>query len=325
MNASRFLLPLLLLPGFAGCSGNKESYPPKNITALYEDIAQYASLDSAGRACMLSDDSQLLHDYMAVLDCPLVTDSVMLMVSRSKPIEVFTPDVQRVYPSLDSLEMHLGYICGAAATRGLNLNIDRYAAVVWGRPQSVVFVDSTMLIALNHYLGADYEGYAGMPAFRVGCKTPHNLPYDMAESLVANAYPFEGGQSPTLLSHMLYDGAVIAAKLELVDGATAGGTMGLTPEQLKWFDDNEANMWRALAAGRLLYETSGFKIDRIMLPAPSTDLVNPNAPGRAGRYVGYRIVQAYRKRHPEATLAQLLSPSFYNGENTLSEAGYNPR
>ncbi|MDE5656643.1 MAG: hypothetical protein K2I19_06190, partial [Muribaculaceae bacterium] len=203
MNASRFLLPLLLLPGFAGCSGNKESYPPKNISALYEDIAQYASLDSAGRACMLSDDSQLLHDYMAVLDCPLVTDSVMLMVSRSKPIEVFTPDVQRVYPSLDSLEMHLGYICGAAATRGLSLNIDRYAAVVWGRPQSVVFVDSTMLIALNHYLGADYEGYAGMPAFRVGCKTPQNLPYDMAESLVANAYPFEGGQSPTLLSHML--------------------------------------------------------------------------------------------------------------------------
>jgi hypothetical protein len=101
--------------------------------------------------------------------------------------------------------------------------------------------------------------------------------------------------------------------------------MGLSPEQLKWFGDNEAKVWRALAAGRLLYETSGFKIDRIMLPAPSTDLVNPNAPGRAGRYVGYRIVQAYRKRHPEATLEQLLSPSFYNGENTLSEAGYNPQ
>ena len=164
-----------------------------------------------------------------------------------------------------------------------------------------------------------------MPAFRVGCKTPQNLPYDMAESLVANAYPFETNQSPTLLSHMLYDGAVIAAKLELVDGATPGGAMGLSPEQLKWFGDNEAKVWRALAAGRLLYETSGFKIDRIMLPAPSTDLVNPNAPGRAGRYVGYRIVQAYRKRHPEATLEQLLSPSFYNGENTLSEAGYNPQ
>lgn len=222
MNALRFMFPLLLMSAFAGCSGDKESYPPQNITALYDDIAQYASLDSAGRAAILSDDSLLLHDYMAVLDCPHITDSLMLMVSRSKPVEVFTPDVQRVYPSLDSLEMHLGYICGAAAKRGLNLNMDRYAAVVWGRPQSVVFVDSTMLIALNHYLGADYEGYVGMPAFRVGCKTPQNLPYDMAESLVANAYPFETNQSPTLLSHMLYNGAVIAAKLELVDGATPG-------------------------------------------------------------------------------------------------------
>ena len=135
MNALRFMFPLLLMSAFAGCSGDKESYPPQNITALYDDIAQYASLDSAGRAAILSDDSLLLHDYMAVLDCPHITDSLMLMVSRSKPVEVFTPDVQRVYPSLDSLEMHLGYICGAAAKRGLNLNMDRYAAVVWGRPQ----------------------------------------------------------------------------------------------------------------------------------------------------------------------------------------------
>ena len=83
MNALRFMFPLLLMPTFAGCSGDKESYPPQDITALYDDIAQYASLDSAGRAAILSDDSQLLHDYMAVLDCPHITDSVMLMVSRS--------------------------------------------------------------------------------------------------------------------------------------------------------------------------------------------------------------------------------------------------
>lgn len=310
---------------FAACSGDKEAYPPREITALYEDIARYATLDSTARAAMLNDESHLIRDYMAVLDCNHTDDSLMLMISRSKPVEVFTPDVRRIFPTLDSLQLQLGYITGAAETRGLKLNISDFAAVVWGRPQSVVFVDSTMLIALNHYLGADYKGYAGMPRYRVQNKTPRHLPYDMAESLVANAYPFAGGESPTLLSHMLYDGALTTAKLQLVDGASTADALGFSAEQMKWFDENEDKIWRALVSGRLLYETSGFRIDRIMLPAPSTDLVNPNSPGRAGRYVGYRIVESYLHRHPETTLAQLLSPDFYLSETALSEAGYNPK
>lgn len=325
MKNIKFLLPGLLLQALVGCSGDKESYPPQHIEPLYRDIARYSTLDSAARTGILSEDSLLLGAYLNVLGCDHISDSVMLSVSQSEPVKVFTPDVERIIATLDSLEMQLGYTVGAARHRGLELNIRDYAAVVWGRPQSVVFVDSTMLIALNHYLGRDYAGYAGMPSYRINSKTTQNLPYDLAESLIAHAYPFESGEAPTLLSHLLYDGALTAAKLELVDGATPAGAMGLSAEQLKWFDDNEANVWRVLVTDKLLYDTSGFKIDRIMLPAPTTDLVSPNAPGRAGRYVGYRIVQAYRKRHPDVTLPQLLSPTFYNGENTLKESGYNPR
>lgn len=325
MKSHKFIIPTILLLSLAACSGNKESYPPHDIVPLYEDISRYTSLDSAERASLLYEKSVLLSDYLNVLGCEHLSDSVMMSVSQSEPVKVFTPDVRHIYASLDSLKMQLGYIVGAAEHRGIKLNINDYAAVVWGRPQSVVFVDSTMLIALNHYMGRDYPGYKGMPAYRVGSKTPQNLPYDLAESLVANACPFEGGQTPSLLNYMLYDGAVTAAKLELVDGATPEAAMGLSADQLKWFDDNEANVWRVLVTDKLLYDTSGFKIERIMLPAPSTDLVNAAAPGRAGRYIGYRIVQAYRKRHPEVTLPQLLSPEFYNGESSLKESGYNPR
>ncbi|MDE6130661.1 MAG: hypothetical protein K2F74_03615, partial [Muribaculaceae bacterium] len=272
-NSAFFLTALGAMLSLAACSGNKESYPPQHITPLYEDIAGYASLDSAERISLLSGDARLLHDYMAVLECDQTGDSILLKISESKPVEVFTPDVRRVYPSLDSLELQLGHITGAAETRGLQLNINRYAAVVWGRPQSIVFVDSTMLIALNHYLGTDYEGYAGMPTYRVVNKTPQQLPYDMAESLLANAYPFEGGESPSLLNHMLYDGALTAAKMQVVENASLAQALGMTADQLQWLSENEGNIWRTVVSGKLLYETSGFKIDRIMLPAPSTDLI----------------------------------------------------
>ncbi|MDE6331853.1 MAG: hypothetical protein K2L80_04550, partial [Muribaculaceae bacterium] len=166
------------------CSGNKESYPPREIIPLYDNIAAYASLDSAGRARILADESPLLHDYLAVLDCNNLSDSLMMKISQSKPVEVFTPDVRQVFQSLDSLDLQLGHIIGASAHRGLNLGVNSFAAVVWGRPQSIVFVDSVMLIALNHYLGSDYPGYSGMPAYRCKDETPQQLPDDMAESVV---------------------------------------------------------------------------------------------------------------------------------------------
>ena len=323
-NSVFFLAVLGAMMSLAACSGNKESYPPQHIIPLYEDIAGYASLDSAERISTLSNDARLLHDYMAVLECEQTGDSILLKISKSKPVEVFTPDVRRVYPSLDSLELQLGHITGESESLGLHLNINRYAAVVWGRPQSIVFVDSTMLIALNHYLGADYEGYAGMPAYRVVNKTPQQLPYDIAESLLANAYPFEGGDSPSLLNHMLYDGALTAAKMQVVENASVAQALGMTDDQLRWLSENEGNIWRTVVSGKLLYETSGFKIDRIMLPAPSTDLISPASPGRTGRYIGYRIVDSYIRKHPEVSLRQLLSPEFYNGESSLRESGYKP-
>lgn len=36
-----------------------------------------------------------------------------------------------------------------------------------------------------------------------------------------------------------------------------------------------------------------------------------HAPGRTGRYIGYRMVRAYLDAHPSATVTDLLTPSGY--------------
>ena len=74
----------------------------------------------------------------------------------------------------------------------------------------------------------------------------------------------------------------------------------------------------------LLYDKSASTIDRLIAPGPTTRLLDPRCPGRAGRYIGYRIVEAYRRNHPEATLPFLLSPEFYTSSTVLDEASYNP-
>ena len=61
-----------------------------------------------------------------------------------------------------------------------------------------------------------------------------------------------------------------------------------------------------------------------MSPAPVTSVLSIYSPGRAGRFLGYRMVKRYLEAHPEADLASLLSPEFYNAPDVLEKIDYNP-
>lgn len=319
---------LIVLAGCSGCSKSADDrqpvYTPYPVAALYNTIADFGRLSPQEQHDVMQRDADLLSAYMAVLGAPAPDDSVMTMIANSRPVEVFTPDVRKVFPNLDSLSWQVGQITGRANARGLSFNTDRYAAVVWGRPQSIVFVDSIMLIALNHYLGTDYEGYNGMPQYRRAVKTPAMLPYDVAESLLANSYPYEGNDSHTLLSEMLYDGALTFAKMRLVPEAKLNLALGYSPDQLAWCDENEGRIWQTLMSKKLIFDTSTFNIDRIMTPAPSTELINASAPGRVGRYVGYKLVESYMEANPDSTIASLLNKAFYDDDRTLQRINYSP-
>lgn len=327
MKRTLSILPILaILLVSASCSKEARQYPPRTIRPIYEDIARYATLDSAARSQMAGRDSLMFAAYLAVLGCDHMSDSLLTAISLSRPVEVYTPEVRKVFPTLEAVEEQLGYFLGSAADLGLDINCSDYGAVVWGWNQSIVFYDSRlMLIALNHYLGAEHEAYTGFPSYRRMVKTPQMLPYDMAESLTAQSYPFAGGESTTLLSHMLYDGALTYIKMHTVSDATPAMAMGFSDGQLQWLTDNEARIWQTMIGRKLLYDTSSFTIDRVMSPAPSTDIINAAAPGRTGRYIGYRIVCAYMDKNKDTKPTYLLSPAFYNSENTLAASGYAPK
>lgn len=132
------------------------------------------------------------------------------------------------------------------------------------------------------------------------------MPYDIAAALVATQYPMAADQAPTLADWMLYEGALVEARMRLVENADLATALGYTPEQLRWCSDNYDAMMEEIAVRRLLYDTDPVLIDRMLAPAPTSPLMRNAAPGRVGRYIGYRLVQDYIKSHPSATIPELL-------------------
>ena len=82
-------------------------------------------------------------------------------------------------------------------------------------------------------------------------------------------------------------------------------------------------MARPLGAD-LLYDTSPPSPTASLPPPPRTSINGTPAPGRIGRFIGYRMSSPYLSTHP-TDLSTLLSPAFYTSPATLPSSAYNPK
>ncbi len=232
--------------------------------------------------------------------------------STGSAVKIFQPDVDSVYSDIMPLQKQLASIMASARKNGLDLPAMKFYSIVWGKPQPLLREDNVMLIALNHYLGEDYPGYSHWESYRRTGKTPEMLPYDVAAALAATQQPMSETSAPALIDWLLYEGALVEARMRLVDDADLATALGYTPDQLRWCESNYDDMMREIASRRMLYDTDPVLIDRMLAPAPASPLLANQAPGRVGRYIGYRLVRDYIKKHPSASLSDLLKLSSDN-------------
>lgn len=239
--------------------------------------------------------------------------------------EVFAPEVELKFNQLDIQEQDLGEARQILSEELPELKFpSQVYGIVTPYRQSVMTVDSVMLLGLNHYLGADFEGYEAFGAER-SRKTPERMAVEAVAALVMSSYPFEShGGEATLLSRMLYDGAVTAAVKRALPGKSVKALLGTDSAATEKMISEEREIWRSLAEKGLLFSTDVSVNSRLFMYAQSSDRIYPGCPGRAVAYTAMRIVESYMKNNPDAKLPDLLSPTFYNSAETLRMAAYNP-
>lgn len=243
----------------------------------------------------------------------------------SKATDVFTPDVRKRISDLGVAEKTIQKIKGYAEENLASITFpSKIYAVVWPYNQSVVIVDSVMLIALNQYLGKDYEGYEGFEEYRKREKEQKRIPYDVAEALVRTYYPYRSSKSD-VASRLLYEGAVLTAVKELTGEEDDRKILSYTDDMMEWANSNEGKIWTTLVNRQLLFSSSSLDAEKLFNPSPATSAIHPEAPGRMGRYIGLRIIESLREVESEVTLTQILSPVFYDSDTALQRSRYSPR
>lgn len=93
-------------------------------------------------------------------------------------------------------------------------------------------------------------------------------------------------------------------------------------KKLDYVQRNERNIWYHFTTQDMLYETSRTKIQKYIGPSPTSPGMPPEAPGNTGSWLGWQIIRAYMKSHPQTSLKELISME--DAQKILDDSGYRP-
>jgi hypothetical protein len=183
--------------------------------------------------------------------------------------------------------------------------------------------DSLLMIGLDMFLGERFSGY-NPDFFPKYLRRQFEPPYLPAKAALALATRIVGPPSgERVIDYMINNGKILYVTDLLLPEAADTLKLGYTADQLAGCYANEAAVWARLLDMKVLYEPLGPRNQKIVMPGPSSDNVFQEAPGEVGNWVGWRIIQAYMKRHPQASVQDLLR--LREAQQILTEARYKPR
>ena len=343
-----YLLCLSLVLVFvSSCTENERPAPDvshidvkTNVIRTENSIALVDTIQNNILGALRQQDSSFYDLYFQrVLGVPV---NSMSITEQDKFIKGFIADdrIQRITHEVDSLfgdfsDMEKEF---RQAFRYLNYyfpekNIPNiYTFISEYSLQRFIFEDQNgdaLAVGLDMFLGEDYpynDYVVNNTSFSGYMTRTYNKKHLVKNSIETMVEDWLGvtPRGETLLDKMIYHGKKLYLVEHLVPQASDDIIMGYTPDQMKWCNDNEQEMWAYFFKEELFYSTDLNKITKLVNPSPHSSGMPPEAPGRTANYMGWQIIKAFMKRN-QYSLDKLLTLNDYSSQKILEESKFKPK
>lgn len=232
-------------------------------------------------------------------------------------------EVQKRFPDTDNLDQTLTRAFKRYKYYFPDKQLPKVYGFVSGFNNSVMIAEGILGVGLDRYLGRDCEYYTmlGIHKYLQYNMHPGKIPSDLLRSWAFGEFQFNDSLD-NLISNMVYEGQLMYFTKKLLPEQPDSLLFGFTPDQMKWCERNEAQMWAHLIEHKLLFNTEEFTINQFVSGAPFTHGFTKESPGRAAVWLGYRIVSKFMKRNNDYSLTMLMNEKDY--QSILNRSRYNP-
>jgi hypothetical protein len=188
---------------------------------------------------------------------------------------------------------------------------------------NVVTTDSALALGIDMYLGKDCPFYSslGFPQYMYKKFSKEYLVNDCIKGWFQSEYDPDAVKKE-LLSQMIYNGKLLYFTDAMAPDMPDSIKIGYTAEQLKWSEQNEAQMWAFLIEHKMLYNTRELEYMRYIEDGNTTSGFPKGAPGKTGCWLGWQIIKSYMKNN-DVSLQQLLAEN--DAQKILDSSKYKPR
>jgi len=187
----------------------------------------------------------------------------------------------------------------------------------------IKFLDDVMIIALDMYLGADYEPYIkiGLPSYKTKWMSKELIVVDCIKEIALQKINF-GKDNKTLLDKMIYQGKILYFIDAMMPDEPDTLKIKYSEKQLEWCEKNESNIWSYFIENKLLYSTNNSVINKFIVEGPFTSIFSKESPARTSDFIGWGIVKKYMNNNKEITLKELMDET--DSQEILSKSRYKP-
>lgn len=202
--------------------------------------------------------------------------------------------------------------------------VPRVQTIISGLETDMFVSDSLIIVGLDYYLGKDGKYRPQMYDYLLRQYNPENIvPSTMLIYGIGSSFNKTNLQDKSVLADMMSYGKSFYFAKRMLPCVPDSVFIWYTPEEMRGSRKNQDLIWARLVQDEVLFETSHLIKQKYLGDRPKTVEVGPECPGRIGQFVGWQIVKAYMKSHPETTFQEMMSIS--NAQSMYKDSKYKPK
>ncbi len=199
----------------------------------------------------------------------------------------------------------------------------QFVTFMSGFNYNIVYVDSTLGIGLDMYLGSNNSFYSALqiPKFKSRTMNKEHLLADVVRGWVITEFD-NADPVNNLLNHMIFYGKSFYVCDALLPSVHDSLKIGYTTAQLNYCKEYEKNLWGFMVKDNKLYENDLKIVSEFTNDGPFTGSISKECPPRIATWIGWQIVKSYMEHNKDVTLEQLIAEK--DAQKILSKSKYKP-
>lgn len=343
-------LSIILVVGYilSGCSGNDEDFRELpdisdiQLTVSAERLEEeMQQLQSPEALAVWMNERPVVRDLMwgrgnyvnpvtGQPDSSLFMGSIWEAIQHPTFTDTLLVETRQAFGDLADLEDQLTLAFRRLKAYDPNFTVPKVQTLVTGFTRDLYVSDTLWIVSLDCFIGpkASYRptgpGYQGLPYYLLRrYQKEYILPMLLKSYALKYITPDQTPNAGSLLSEMIGFGKTYEFTKSVLPELADSLILRYSEEELLATVENEGYIWRHFIENEALFNKNQLENRAYLEEAPNVPAIGQKCPGRIGRYMGWQVLEAFRRERPDMALMDLLQLS--SAQAILETSRYKPK